>query len=184
MPSAPVHPYPLVFCDLENLIGSGLLDDSEVAAAAAFLKGLFPHPRTHWIVGVSSNAAARSVLFNWPQPRRLVGRHRRGGADESLLGAMSESVPERFSGVVLCSGDGIFADQVLAFAERGIKVTLITGRGRPAGPLLQAAHRRMRIHAGPPKSETERRAAEINEARAAGRVAFDGLPPPPPRLAF
>ena len=180
MPSPLVHPYPLIFCDLENIIGSGALEGSDVTAAAAFLKDLFPHPRTHWIVGVSSRHAAQAALFNWPEPKRLVIGRGHNGADHRLIEAMREAAVERFAEVVLCSGDGIFAEQLTRFAERGVRITLVTGRGGTASKLQQAAHRRMRIHVGPPQSAVR----QMEAARAEGRVVVDRLPPPPPRLAF
>lgn len=199
MPSCEPHPYPLIFCDIENMLGTGGITSDEVREAAKFLKSLFPHPKTHWIVGASSSLAAQALFCGWPKPLRVVYRPGADGADRALLEAMSESKPSRFSGVVLCSGDGIFTEQVRRFAADGTKVTLVTARGKASKALTQAVHRKMLIHASGQRSpgrmgnaSTDVRAQRTDEAarsarrpaRVDGRLVFNGLPPPiqlPPR---
>jgi hypothetical protein len=112
--------------DLENLAGGA--DFTAVQAAA--LRTAYEH-----VVGIgpddlvivaTSHYAAPVAWFAWPHARRLT-RSGQDGADLALLDVLaSERVTERFSAVIVASGDGIFAEASASIQAAGCQVTVVS----------------------------------------------------------
>jgi hypothetical protein len=144
MPSRSEQRYPLRtlhLIDIENLAGSPVPGRIDV---------LLVRYRYHKRVGFSANDQAivgcnhlafRHVGFSWPGVRHLV-RSGENGADLELLDVIRhEHVAERFSHVVIASGDGIFAQEAAGLAAKGCHLTVASRRGALSKRLRLMAHR-------------------------------------------
>jgi hypothetical protein len=86
-----------------------------------------------------NHGVAADVGYGWPGVR-LLWRSGRDGADLALLDVLlEESVAERFSHVVVASGDGIFTDPVSRLGRHGVHVTVVANRGQLSRRLELAA---------------------------------------------
>lgn len=115
----------LAVVDVENLVGSAdmthqdVLDVKEALHAQELLS-----MGDHVIVG-SSHHALEVAGFAWKGPRHVV-RSGQDGADLVLLEVLeTEHVAERFTHVVIASGDGIFTDVAAWLGGRGVHVTVL-----------------------------------------------------------
>ncbi len=129
--------------DVENLVGSGRLGLSAVAA----LRSLYTDvvrvvPGDHVVVACNPGCLL-DVGVGWgPGSARLRVGAGRDGADWELLEVLeSERVPERFSRVVIASGDGIFAAMAGRLAVAGCDVTVVSRRTSLSAQLRLAAMR-------------------------------------------
>lgn len=117
----------LVLIDIENIVGGGVEKPVQVfAAQAALTAAIGQRPDDHIILGCGRFSVA-VVGFEWKGSPRLVFRAGRDGADLALLDVLeTERVGERFSEVVLVSGDGIFAEAVSRLGGEGVGVTVVS----------------------------------------------------------
>jgi hypothetical protein len=127
--------------DIENLAGNPVPGPIDV---------LLVRYRYHKRVGFRANDQAivgcnhlafRHAGFSWPGVRYLV-RSGENGADLELLDVIRhENVAERFSHVVIASGDGIFAAEAAGLAAKGCHLTVASRREALSKRLRLAAHR-------------------------------------------
>lgn len=129
----------LVVVDIENLLGVPQVSPRDVDWARMFL-GRFVDIKANdlVVVGTSSSENALAVGTTWPDAR-LVVRFGHDSADLELLDAMNEDVPERFTHLVLVSGDGIFAGGVAELARRGVPTAVVARTGSLSARLRLAA---------------------------------------------
>jgi hypothetical protein len=125
--------------DIENLAGTGLPAESEVARICqAYASRVGVGDMDQVIIGCNHNALP-SAGFGWPGARYLV-RSGPDGADTELLSVISgEKVAERFTHVVIGSGDGAFTWAAAALGSAGRKVTVVSRRAALARTLRLAA---------------------------------------------
>lgn len=138
--------------DIENLAGKPVPGPIDV---------LLVRYRYHKRVGFSANDQAivgcnhlvfRQAGFNWPGVRHLV-RSGENGADLVLLDVIRhEHVAERFSHVVIASGDGIFAREAAELVAMGCHLTVASRRDALSRRLRLVAHRV--IYLDPPGPRT------------------------------
>ena len=88
-----------------------------------------------------SHRAAPVVVFAFPNALRRL-QSGPNGADLALLREMGEHrVMRRFEKITLCSGDGIFTDEVARLGRAGVEVTVVAREGSLASRLRLAATR-------------------------------------------
>jgi hypothetical protein len=132
--------------DADNLAGSGYPTLDEVRAVHdAYRAVIAPGPLDHTIIACS-HMAGMSVGLEWPGAQ-LLWRSGPDGADLALLDAVDRigDVSQRFAGVVLGSGDGIFAPVIRAIRRAGIPATVASGRGAMSRELERAASQTLQI---------------------------------------
>src|SRR4051794_8311528 len=128
--------------DVENLVGSG----RPALAAVAAVRSLYTEvvrvaPGDHVVVACNPGCLL-DVGVGWGAGSRLRVGAGRNGADWELLDVLeSERVPERFSQVVIASGDGIFASTAARLAVAGCGVTVVSRRTSLSAQLRLAAMR-------------------------------------------
>lgn len=129
----------LVVVDIENLIGGAVINATEVQWARQLLnESLGLQPEDQFIVGIC-HLGLLEVGINWPQARRVV-RSGPSGADRALIEVLREEhIADRFTEVVLVSGDGAFADVVAELAAQGVPTTVVAQRERLSARLRLAA---------------------------------------------
>lgn len=117
----------LVLVDIENVVGgSGAMSPCAVVRAQRELETLLALTERDHVVIASGTRGFPAVGFTWQGPRYIV-RAGIDGADHALLDVLeNERVAERFSEVVLVSGDGIFTDVVAALGAEGVTVTVVS----------------------------------------------------------
>ncbi len=155
MPNISKQRYPrraLHLIDIENLAGNPIPGPIDV---------LLVRYRYHKRIGFSANDQAivscnhlafRHAGFSWPGVRYLV-RSGENGADLELLDVIRhEHVAERFSHVVIASGDGIFAPEGAGLVAKGCHLTVASRRDALSKRLRLAAHRV--IYLDPPDMPT------------------------------
>jgi hypothetical protein len=127
--------------DIENVVGGAPRHSSQVEWAQGALVGAIDAlPNEHVVIGVS-HAGLLAVGTTWRGPRRILPpRSGPNGADFAILQVLAEeNVADRYSELVLASGDGIFSETVAALAAVGLPVTVIAHRGRLSHRLRLAA---------------------------------------------
>jgi hypothetical protein len=104
------------------------------------------------VIIACNHKALPGAGFGWPAARHLV-RSGPDGADIELLSVISdEKVAERFTHVIIGSGDGGFAMAAAALAAADLKVTAVSRRAGLARALRLAVQNV--IYLDPPTSET------------------------------
>lgn len=129
----------LIVVDIENVIGGAVNSATEVHWARQLLnESLGLQPEEQVIVG-TCHVGLLEVGINWPQARRVV-RSGPSGADRALIAVLrEEQIADRFTEVVLVSGDGAFADVVAELAVQGVPTTVVAQRERLSARLRLAA---------------------------------------------
>ena len=114
----------LFVIDIENVVGAGAIDERMCERAEQRVNDVCrPGDNDLIVIGVSHsmNVMPESA---W-KGARIVLRHGHNGADLALEDVLSnESVENRFSEVVIFSGDGLFARQAARLKRLGVKVTV------------------------------------------------------------
>ena len=106
-------------------------------------------------VVVAFNHGALFEFGNAWNPARLMVRSGKDGADLALLDVLeSEDVADRFDGVVIGSGDGIFAEAALGFRKAGLEVTVVSEPDALSDRLARAACRIISFAPVPPTGPT------------------------------
>jgi hypothetical protein len=125
--------------DIENLAATPSPTVPEVRAVKEALGQIVPGlDKVQRIVACSHHAAA-VVAFEFPGARHLW-RSGRNGADLALMHVLeNEHVDERYGSVIVCSGDGIFAEAAAWLAGKGVDVTVISLQGHLGARLQLAA---------------------------------------------
>lgn len=125
--------------DVENLCGVGRPSAADLRLVhRAYMRVVGPAADDLTVIG----GGPRTTLDAYQEWRgaRFVMRPGTDGADLALLEVLTtERIPERFTHVVLGSGDGIFADVVADLAADGCHVTVVGRHGDIAKRLRIAA---------------------------------------------
>jgi hypothetical protein len=122
----------LALIDIENLYGDcsptsprGPINWSHGAIAKGLVESLYDCPNTPAVLACS-HAVAKSVAFGWPSAG-LRQRSGQDGADLALLAEYTpEEIAERFTRVILASGDGIFANFASDLGALGVRVDVLS----------------------------------------------------------
>jgi len=135
----------LVVVDIENLVGGAVLAVEQAERAHRFIQeAVSLNDREQVVIG-TSHVGVLATGLGWRGPR-IVARSGADGADLALLDVLKhERVEERFDGVVLVSGDGIFTDVVASLGASGLDVTVVARAGRCSKGLRMAASRTVLI---------------------------------------
>jgi hypothetical protein len=129
----------LVLIDIENVVGGGVCMPSQVHAAQAAISSAIGACVGDLIVVSCGRFSVGVVGFEWAGPHRLVFREGANGADLEILDILeSERVSERFTDLVLVSGDGIFAD-IVSLLGLSTEVTVVARERACARRLRMAA---------------------------------------------
>jgi hypothetical protein len=131
----------LVLIDIENVAGGTITVCEQVHDAQAALTGaLALDDGVDHIVVACGRDSATCTGFAWEGNRRFVFRPGIDGADLKLLEILeTENIADRYSEVLLVSGDGIFTDAVATLERQKVAVTVVS---RP-----EALSRRLRLAA-------------------------------------
>lgn len=125
--------------DIENLIGTGLPAEWEVAEVRdEYAARVGVGPMDQVVIGCSHMALV-AAGYGWPGARYVV-RSGADGADAELLAVIDcENVAARFTRVAIASGDGAFTWAAAALAEAGCRVVVVANPSRLARTLRLAA---------------------------------------------
>jgi hypothetical protein len=128
----------VAFIDIENLCGTSSPTQLECEEVRVFCTERIGLDRT-MVVGACSHYAARHASFAWPTARWLW-RSGRDGADTALLDEIRDlRNSQRFSHVIIGSGDGIFAEVVTELAAGNTRVTVVSRRRSLSRSLVRSA---------------------------------------------
>lgn len=101
------------------------------------------------IVVACGRASAEHTGFAWKGNRRFVFRPGVDGADLKLLEILeTESIADRYTEVLLVSGDAIFTDVIAALGREGVAVTVAARPEAFSRRLRLAASHTVDIHCG------------------------------------
>lgn len=111
--------------DIENLLGGSRFTAADVAQFRDFyLEHNHVADDAHIVIATSSAQGVVEAGLGW-QRARTIFRCGHDGADLALLEVINtEHVVERFTKIVIASGDGIFADAVDRMFQQGLDVTV------------------------------------------------------------
>jgi len=126
--------------DAENLCGTGAPTAADMLRVRRrYFEVMRPGPHDHTIVA-SSHHAGLVIGAGWPGARLVLGSGV-DGADRALLGAVrpAQEMVQRFAGIVIASGDHIFADLAIDLAQAGGTVVVTCGEGRLSRQLAEHA---------------------------------------------
>ena len=114
----------LIIVDIENAVGIGTVDAQSCSIVKSRIERQYkPTDSDLTVIGVShQNNIFPARCWN---SARIVFQKGHNGADLALERVLSsENVEERFSEVVIVSGDGLFASQAARLRSLGVKVTV------------------------------------------------------------
>src|SRR4051794_14504142 len=116
-------PRTLHLIDLENLAGSPDFSSADADAVRRSYDRTVGIGPDDLVIVAASHYSAPAAWFGWPNVRRLV-RSGPNGADLALLQVVAnERIAERFSSIIVASGDGIFAEAAARLQAAGCTVT-------------------------------------------------------------
>lgn len=116
----------LIIIDIENVIGEAVHTQEQVEWARTLITNALELRGDEQIVIGTSHFGAIEVHLGWKGPR-LVVRSGIDGADKALIDVLSsENVSDRFTEVVVVSGDHLFAEPVSRLAGNGVHVTVLS----------------------------------------------------------
>jgi hypothetical protein len=119
----------IVLVDVENVLGgSSAVCDLARWAKEVVEECISARPGDQVVLGVSPGGLL-DLACAWTRVRYVMrsGLH---GADLVLLEVLGENIADRFTDVVLVSGDGIFTDALADLASQGVHTTVVA---HPAG---------------------------------------------------
>ena len=131
----------LILVDIENIVGGAIKMACQVSEARTAIEDVvIPRPGDHLVLACG-RFSVDTVGFEWAGSRRLTFRSGINGADLELLEILeTERIGERFSEVVLVSGDGIFTDSISRLASTsGTVITVVSRHDACARRLRMAA---------------------------------------------
>ena len=128
-----------ILVDLENIIGGAAMTVDEAAWGRAILELLLAiRPDEHVIIGACEKGHLNTKLA-WAGARVVGTGTGPDAADEALIEVLEdEELGERFTEIVLVTGDHGFAETVRSLVGEGTPVTVASWRGG-LSPLLVAA---------------------------------------------
>ena len=130
----------MVLVDIENLIGTGRFGIADAAAVRDMLWREVDLPNdAQFTVATSAEQTMINAGLAWPGSR-ILSQDGADGADLCLTAvAAEERLAQRYSRVVIASGDGIFTATVEMLREQGVVVTVVGRAGCTAWSLRNAA---------------------------------------------
>jgi hypothetical protein len=112
--------------DVENLLGCARPTAEEARACRAEYNERAAVASGDLVIVACNHGAAVAVGLGWAGARLLL-RSGPDGADLALLGVIArECIEDRFTAVVVASGDGCFADAVARLGRLGLEVTVVS----------------------------------------------------------
>lgn len=137
--------------DLENVVGDPYAPADDIAAVWQTLVRAIPSTPDDLMIVGSGSGFAREAWFVLPSRIRRVVRDGKNGGERALIEAVDvDQIACRFGRLVVASGDHEFVELAMEARVRGMHVHQVTGRGRPAHSLLNAACSRSRLRLGQP----------------------------------
>ena len=126
--------------DIENLAGVSLPSLRQVRQALGLRTACLAFGAMDQVEVASSHLTLLNAALGWPHAHYRV-RSGPDGADLALLDVLRyENVAQRFTHVVIGSGDHLFAEEAAHLAAQGVWVTVIS-RQRSLSPRLALAAR-------------------------------------------
>jgi hypothetical protein len=121
----PIADRELHLLDIENLLGGSQFSAQDVAQFRDFyLAANDVAEDAHIVIATSSAEGLVEAGLGW-QHARTIFRNGHDGADLALLEVIdTEHVTERFTKIVIASGDGIFARAAEQMFDQGIDVSV------------------------------------------------------------
>jgi hypothetical protein len=130
--------------DIENLVGGSHVAETLVHSVSEHYARVAGVAADDLVIAACSHETFPYVAWAWEGHPRMLVRSGEDGADLALLTALEEErLVERFTRVVVGSGDGIFAEPLSLVQHRGIAVTVV-GRRRSMSSRLRLAVRDLR----------------------------------------
>lgn len=125
--------------DLDNLVAGPWHPERVPAIIATYLTASGYRAGDHLYVA-SDRSLAATAVFEIPVGGRYLIAHGPDGADRRLLEvAPAGHIAQRYSNLVIGSGDGAFADLALAAGACGVAVTVLACAGSISHRLQTAA---------------------------------------------
>lgn len=142
----------LVLVDIENIVGGGVSFPEQVHGAQAAIAAAIGLRDGDQVILACGRFGVDVVGFEWRGHRRLVFRAGSNGADLALLDVLeTERVANRFTEVVLVSGDGIFST-VVSLLGHCTNVTVVSRPDACSRKLRMAAKRVIDLNYDPTAS--------------------------------
>lgn len=134
--------------DLDNLVGTPNPSREEVEQTMAQLKDLIPDFDRFAVTYACCHLAAK-VAAPVLMGHRGFWRSGTDGADLALVDVIdADRLAHRSKETLICSGDGIFVDSVVALTSQGVRVTVVARAGSLNSRLRLAAHQVIELDDG------------------------------------
>jgi hypothetical protein len=131
----------LVLVDVENFLGRRYVTRASSAWTARKLREVLElGPADQVVVGTSHEENVVPAGMGWQDARHVfdVGAD---GAERALIAVLTEGVEDRFTEVVVVSGDHIFAESLAELAAAGVATTVVAQSAGLSKRLRIAAQR-------------------------------------------
>ncbi|WP_175009217.1 NYN domain-containing protein [Cellulosimicrobium sp. TH-20] len=131
----------LVLVDVENLLGRRYITRACASWAAAQVREVLDlRPTDQVVVGTSHQENLVAAVIGWQDARHVFDAGA-DGAERALLTVLTENVADRFTEVVVVSGDHIFTEALAGLAALGVATTVVAQSARLSQSLRMAAER-------------------------------------------
>lgn len=114
----------IVLIDIENVVGGLSAIRGYVSWAKAVIGECVPAQSGDQVVIGVGPTGLLDLACAWKSVRYVM-RPGQNGADLALLDVLGENIADRFTEVVLVSGDGVFTHAIAALAARGVTTTVV-----------------------------------------------------------
>ena len=125
--------------DIDNLCGSGLAPKQMVEGAVGAIHNRYRPTENDLVYCAATALAAYHCKAIWPGCTVRVGRGQDGSDLQLLKDADPKWLAERFTRVVIASGDGIFATLATDLIGMGVRVEVAVGNGGVSSKLKSLA---------------------------------------------
>lgn len=112
-------PRRLILIDIENFNGGPVATLAQAKWCNRVLKNWLRIGPYDQVIIAADATTLTNVFLVWPEARILLGRFQ-NGADRCLLSVMDEDLANRYTELLLVSGDRIFAEKVSELAAQGL----------------------------------------------------------------
>lgn len=109
----------IILLDIENFNGHIVTTPNQARWCRRMLEHWISIQPGEQVVIAADVTTVTNIHQAWPEARILNG-HNENGSDLRLLEVMDENLAQRFSDMVLVSGDRIFAEKISELAGQGL----------------------------------------------------------------
>lgn len=133
-----MHTRRLILIDIENFNGGPVQTPAQAKWCRRALGHWLNIHNDEQVIIAADSTTLTNVFAGWPRCRLLEGRGE-NGADMRLLEVMDENLHNKYTELILVSGDRIYAEKISQLAGQGLPTTVYSHQAALSKRLAFAA---------------------------------------------